>query len=49
MPKLKKIKIKYTQIKADPEIIEQHINEFFNILFNETYNQMHNTKNKKPK
>lgn len=45
MPKLRKMKIKYTQIKADPEIIEQHINKFFDILFNETYNQ--NTTNKK--
>jgi len=40
----KKIKIKYTQVKTDPEIIEQHINEAFDILFNETIKQKYNIK-----
>ena len=44
MPKLKKMKIKYVQIKADPEEIQRRLDKAYDILFNETYNQ--NTTNK---
>lgn len=35
MPKLRKLKIKYVQTKADPEEIQRRLSMAYDVLFNE--------------
>jgi hypothetical protein len=44
MAKSKMIKIKYTQVKAEPEEIQRRLDKAFNILFSETLKQKYNNK-----